>query len=163
MKTSVTSSLEQNTGNIQDARTRASMLVAALPEGSTIANNIRRVSETHLHYLFRSVACVGLRRWAPDVLSKDPDSMYNLLHEHIALTTFEQMAGSCGYDFTGIVPSFARDFVLMRKMYRSFVYSYMYDIAKTEAKSPGHVAKDKQMSAVWRRRQDVSLYLLSYT
>lgn len=34
--------------------------------------------------MFRSVACLGLQQWAPDVLGNNLESMYNLLHEHIA-------------------------------------------------------------------------------
>lgn len=156
MKTSVTDSLDKHSSNIEDARARVAKLLDNLPANSITSNNIKRVSETNLLLIFRTVAVLGLRRWAPDVLSGDPDSMYNLLHEHIALTTFEQVASAYGYGFMGIDMALVRNFVLMCKFYRSFVYSYMHGIAKAESKSPGRVAKDKQMTAVWKRRSDVS-------
>jgi hypothetical protein len=84
--------------------------------------------------MFRTVACLGLRKWAPDVLSGDPESMYNLLHEHIALQTFEQVSGAFSYSHMGANLSCIKDFLLMRKLYRSFVFSYMHCIAKLEAR-----------------------------
>ncbi|KAF9456556.1 hypothetical protein BDZ94DRAFT_1326898 [Collybia nuda] len=74
----------------------------------------------------RTVAILGLEHWAPDILSTDPDSSYNLLHEHIALTTFEQVSGAFAYSHMGINLSFIHDFSLLRKFYRSFVYAYIY-------------------------------------
>jgi len=120
-----------------------------------ITNNIKRIPESHLLLMFRSVACLGLQQWAPDVLSGDPESMYNLLHEHIALKTFEQVSGAFGYSHMGTNLSCINDFALMRKFYRNFVFSYMHGIAKSEAKNPGSVAKAKQMTGVWKRRSVV--------
>lgn len=157
MKSTVTSSLEQNSGNLHDVEAKVTTFLSSLPEGSTISNNIKRISRCHLLTIFRTVAILGLERWAPDILSGDPESMYNLLHEHIALKTFEQVSAAYGYSHMGINLSHIRDFPLMRKLYRSFVYSYMHKIAKSEEKSPGSVAKGKQMSTVWKRRSEVRI------
>ena len=100
--------------------------------------------------MFRTVSFFGLARWAPDVLSQDPNSMYNLLHEHIALVTFEQVAAGFGYSHLGIDLSLTHNFVLMRKLYCNFVYSYMLGIAKLENKTPGSVTKSKTMTNVWK-------------
>ncbi|RDB22349.1 hypothetical protein Hypma_010544 [Hypsizygus marmoreus] len=156
VRTSVTASLDQNSNTLQQARTRVSTFLGSLPTGSIISNNIKRVPEAHLLLIFQSVACLGLQQWAPDILSGDPESMYNLLHEHIALTTFEQVSSAFGYAHTGIDLSFIHNFALMRKLYRSFVYSYMYNIAKSEDKNPGSVAKGKQMTTVWKRRSTLA-------
>ena len=69
----------------QDAKAKVAELLSSLEDGM-IAANIRRIQECHLLLIFRT--CLGLAKWAPDVLSDDPESMYNLLHEHIALKTF---------------------------------------------------------------------------
>ena len=82
-----------------------------------ITNNIKHIPESHLLLMFRSVACLGLQRWAPDVLGNDPESMYNLLHEHIALKTFEQVSGAFGYSHMGTNLSCINDFGLMHKLY----------------------------------------------
>jgi len=108
--------------------------------------------------MFRTVACSGLEHWAPDVLSGDPESMYNLLHEHIALTTFEQVAIAFGYSHMGINLSFITNFSLLRRLYRSFVFSYMFSLAKAEQRKPGSVAKGKEMTNVFKRRSDVSTF-----
>jgi len=85
--------------------------------------------------------------------------MYNLLHEHIALVTFEQVAAGFGYSHLGIDLSLIHHFILMRKLYRNFVYSYMHGIAKSENKTPGSVAKLKTMTNVWKRRKEVFIYI----
>ncbi|KAF8155850.1 hypothetical protein B0H34DRAFT_675962 [Crassisporium funariophilum] len=89
----------------------------------------------------KTVTSLGLRSWALDVLSGDPDSMYNLLHKHVAFTTFEKVAAAHGYAHMGVNLSLVCNFVLMQKFYHNFVFSYMYEIAKLEAKSPGSVAR----------------------
>jgi len=109
--------------------------------------------------MFRTVACSGLEHWAPDVLSGDPESMYNLLHEHIALTTFEQVAVAYGYSHMGIDLSFITNFSLLRRLYRNFVFSYMFSLAKAEQRKPGSVAKGKEMTNVFKRRSDVSTFV----
>ncbi|KAF9455477.1 hypothetical protein BDZ94DRAFT_1366458 [Collybia nuda] len=135
VKTTVTTSLDQNSGSIHDAQVKVEQLLASLPEGSLISNNIKRIAKPFLLLLFRAVASLGLRRWAPDVLSADPESLYNLLHEHIALTTFERVSSAYGYAHTGLILSCIHDFPLMRKLYRNFVFAYMHKIAKSEEKS----------------------------
>ena len=159
LKNSVTSSLDDNSGRIQDAKAKVAELLSSLEDGM-IAANIRRIQECHLLLIFRTVACLGLAKWAPDVLSGDPESMYNLLHEHIALKTFEQVSAAYGYSHMGANLSCVHDFALMRKLYRSFVFSYMYGLAKSEAKSPGSVVKGKQMTSVWKRCNTVHILLL---
>ena len=63
--------------------------------------------------MFRTVSFFGLACWAPDVLSQDPNSMYNLLHEHIALMTFKQVTAGFGYSHLGIDLSLIHNFILM--------------------------------------------------
>lgn len=155
VKTSVTASLDQHSISIIEARGRVEALLRQLPEGSIISKNIGRIGEGHLLSMFRTVATLGLQRWAPDVLSGDPDSMYNLLHEHLALTTFEQVASGFGYAHMAVNMALIHDFPLMRKIYRSFVYSYMHGLAKLESKTPGGVEKGKLMGNVWKRRAEV--------
>ncbi|KAG6913722.1 hypothetical protein DXG01_004703 [Tephrocybe rancida] len=46
---------------------------------------------------------------------------------------------------------------LMRKLYRSYVFSYMYARAKAEVKSPGAAVRANRLSTVFKRRQDLSI------
>jgi len=105
--------------------------------------------------MHRSISFFGLARWAPDVLGGDPESMYNILHEQIALMTFQQVAGAFGYSHIGINLQLVQNFVILHKFYRNFVYAYMRKIAKTESKSPGSVAKGNEMTDTWKRRREV--------
>jgi len=159
VKSTVTTSLTQHASGINNARHRVQEFLRSLPENSIISANIRRIGQNHLLLMFRTVASLGLDRWAPDVLSNDPESMYNLLHEHIALLTFEQVSGAFGYAFIGNNLAFTHDFALLRKIYRSFVFAYMSKIVRSENKKPGSVARTKEMVNVWKRRDDVCLLL----
>jgi hypothetical protein len=154
---SVHTNLNTHSGNINDAQSAVDTLLNSLqPEGrSATGNHIRRISSGFLLVMFRAVASFGLVRCAPDILSNDPDSMYNLLHEHIALITFEQVATAYGYSHVGTNRSNIKNFALLRKLYCNFVFSYMYKIAKSEGKSPGSVQKANEMSNTWRRRSEV--------
>ncbi|KAF8221287.1 hypothetical protein L208DRAFT_1415328, partial [Tricholoma matsutake] len=108
LQNSVTSSLDNNSGRIQDAKVKVAELLSSLSDGM-IAANIRCIQECHLLLIFRAVACLGLAKWAPDVLSGDPKSMYNLLHEHIALKTFDHMGANLSH---------VHDFALMHKFHQ---------------------------------------------
>ncbi|KAF9456497.1 hypothetical protein BDZ94DRAFT_1347540, partial [Collybia nuda] len=135
----VHTSLNTHARNINDTQSAVNTLLSSLqPEGcSATGNHICHISSGFLLLMFRTVASFGLVHWAPDILSNDPDSMYNLLHEHIALITFEQVATAYGYSHVGINHSIIKKFSLLRKSYHNFVFSYMYKIMKLEGKSPG--------------------------
>lgn len=94
----------------------------------------------------------------PDVLSGDADSLYNLLHEYIALVTFEQVAAGYGYSHMGINLTFVRNFALTRKLYRSFVFSYLQKVTKMEAKAPGAVMKSHERENMIKRRTEVFVF-----
>ena len=156
IRTSIQASLDANVCNINDAQARVRRLLAALPEDhSTTANHIQCIPESHILLMFRSMSYFGLARWAPDIMSGDPDSMYNILHEHITLITFEQVASAFGYSHLGINLQLVQYFVLLHKLYRNFVFSHMYKLAKLEARSPGSIAKGNDMMNVWRRCKEV--------
>ncbi len=106
--------------------------------------------------MFQTVAAAGLSRWAPEVFTGNSDSMYNLLHEYIALLTFQQVLDAYGYNHIGALKKFHSDFGLMRKFYHSFVFSYMRGRARAEQKNPGSVAQSVTLANITKRWQDVS-------
>ncbi|KAG6904163.1 hypothetical protein DXG01_012149, partial [Tephrocybe rancida] len=133
----ITSSLNDHSTLIDDCTQWVTAFRASLLETNTIiSGNIQ------------------LPCWAPDVLSADPDSMYNLLHEYITYVTFKQAAVAHGYAHMGINLEFVEKFGLMRKFYGSFVFSYMHKTTKSEAKSPGSMLKAKQMTPVWKHHAE---------
>lgn len=121
-----------------------------------IARNIGRTAEACLRLLYQTVATAGLLRWAPEVITGSADSMYNLLHEHIALLTFQQICNASGYDHIGAKQKWYSDPGLMKKLYRSFVFSYMRAKARAERKNPGTAIQNVELNNITKRRQDVS-------
>lgn len=108
---------------------------------SQIAKETQRINELHLLSMFNAVANAGLNQWAPDVLGT-VESMYNALHEEIAVSTFKNVAASFGYSFMNVDLSFLTNHTFLVKLYRSFVFGYMAQIARRESKSPGRIAKE---------------------
>lgn len=160
MKISVKKSLDQHATNIDNARVKARQLLDSLgPRNSRISNDIRRIGEPHLCVIFQAVANLGLDRWAPDVFSSDADSMYNLLHEYIALQTFMQVSTALGYTHMANNLSYLQSPSLLRKLYRSFVFSHFFRIAKMAEKGPGTVEQKMEKGNVWKRRKTVSVYI----
>ncbi|KAG6906557.1 hypothetical protein DXG01_013207 [Tephrocybe rancida] len=154
-KTSVTSSINKYMDIINNTLEQVQALRDSIPQStSIIANNVHHMGDSHMLLMFRTVADLGLERWAPDVLSADPTSMYNMLYEHIAILTFQQVADSFGYNQMGIDLQFIKKFGILCNFYRSYVFSYMHDIAKREARSPGSAVKAKQMTPIWKRRAE---------
>lgn len=155
IQTSVQDSLNNSGNFMHAAEDRFTNLIGSLSDKSKISANIRRIPKPLLLFAFRTIAFFGLVRWAPDVLSQDPESMYNLLHEYIALTTFEQIAGSFGYSHMGPNLTVVRDFPLMRKFYRNFVFSYLRAIVRKEVKMPGAIELTHERENAVKRRNEV--------
>ncbi len=163
IKCSVHESLARNSERITNARVQYDRLQSELKSDSIISNSIRNIGEANLLLMFRVVAIAGLAQWAPDVLSGNPESMYNLLHEHIAITTFEQITTAYGYSHTGQDMSLVQDFALLRKIYRNFVFSYMKSRARLEVRIPGSAVSDAVKTNIYKRRRDVRKQLFIYT
>jgi hypothetical protein len=156
IRTSVSATLENQSGDIRKAKDAVLQLYEKVKnERGLIATNIKRIPEPLLLMMFRTVASYGLREWKPDLLSGDASSMYNFLHETIALLTFEQATAAFGYAHIGMNMNNVRDYPLLRKFYRNYVFSYMMKIAKLEAKTTGAVAKAMQNGTIWKRRAEV--------
>ena len=156
IRTSVSATLDSQSGDIQKARDAVLQLHEKVKnEQGRIATNIKRIPEPVLLMMFRTVASYGLKGWKPDLLSSDASSMYNFLHETIALLTFEQATAAYGYAHIGMNMNNIRDYALLRKFYRNFVFSYMTRIAKLEARNTGAVAKAMQQGPVWKRQAEV--------
>lgn len=163
IKSTVYSRADENQAAINYAETKVKALKQILPAGRLISNNIQRMKEEHLLLMYRKVAGLGLPNWKPDVLRGNPESKYNLFHEYIALNTFYEVADTEGFAHVGINLSYVHNSTLMRKLYRSFVFSYMSSLAKLDARSPGAVAQGNIMDAIWKRRRSVCFnYLYFY-
>lgn len=153
---SVNGSLVFHQASLSAVRKSVNDFISKLPASGSIANNIRRTPHEFLQIIYRSIIQLGLTKWAPDILEGNPDSMYNLLHEHIALKTFEQVSIAHGYAHLSVNLAMLTNFGLLRRLYRSFVFSHMLKIAKLEKREEGGVAARNDLSSVYDRRNSVS-------
>jgi len=129
--------LKNNSTAIDAVLAKVTKFCNNLPDetSSTISGNIRQIPEDHLLFMHCAVATLGLPRWNPDVLSTDPNT---ILHEQLALQTFQNVVISHGYAHFGINHGKMK-LSLLKQFYRSFVYSWMRDLVKHELKSLGSV------------------------
>jgi len=154
--TSVRDILRNNSTKIDAVLGKVTKFRSDLPDetSSTISGNIRRIPEDLLLYMHGAVATLGLSNWNPDVMSTDPNSMYNILHEQLAIQTFQHIVISHGYAHFGINHGKMR-VSLLKQLYRNFVYGRMRDLVKHDLKSPGDVKRDTTATNMYKRRSDV--------
>jgi hypothetical protein len=154
--TSVRDILRNNSTKIDTVLGKVTKFRGDLPDetSSTISGNIRRIPEDLLLYMHGAVATLGLSSWNPDVMSTDPNSMYNTLHEQLAIQTFQHIVISHGYAHFGINHG-KMGVSLLKQLYRNFVYGRMRDLVKRDLKSPGGVKRDTTATNVYKRRSDV--------
>ncbi|KAJ7123994.1 hypothetical protein C8R43DRAFT_1147738 [Mycena crocata] len=124
---------------------------------SITANNIRRVKDNFLIAIFSAVLTAGLQKWCPDVLGA-PDSLYNRVHQMVALETFQMVVAAFGYSHLSIDRTRVRNIILLNSLYENFVFSYWADLARGELRKPGSVAKKVTDNNVYRRRDSLFLH-----
>ncbi|KAL1687026.1 hypothetical protein GGG16DRAFT_63080 [Schizophyllum commune] len=87
---------------------------------------IAGISEFAMQTIYAMLAASGCTTWAPDLgIGNDPDSLYNLFHEDLALRSFRQAVAVGGYDHLGVNMAYANKLSFTRKVYRSFVFHYL--------------------------------------
>jgi hypothetical protein len=123
---------------------------------SLIAANIVRVEPHGLEVILAMLARFGLREWYPDVLGHTPDSLYNSAHRSIAIQTFKQCLVNFSYLFLAPNTAYAQDHAFLEKLYNHFVFVYMADLVRKEAKVPGSVEVLHDKNSVYNRRSMVS-------
>ncbi|KAL1659019.1 hypothetical protein GGF50DRAFT_92225 [Schizophyllum commune] len=158
--TTVQAAIANNEAAINEARKRYGDARASLRPlklaGGGIAQALWDVGEDSLVFIFQKIAAAGLQKWSPDISQSDPESLYNQLHEQLALKTWRQVAlAAGGYNHLQISLKYAKQDAFFIRVYRSFVFSYMQKKADREARAPGSAAKDVVMDNVYRRRQDL--------
>ncbi|KAI5827402.1 hypothetical protein K523DRAFT_364623 [Schizophyllum commune Tattone D] len=158
--TTVQAAIANNAAAINDARKRCHDALASLQPlklaGGGIAQALWDVGEDCLVFIFQKIAATGLQKWSPDISQSDPESLYNQLHEQLALKTWRQVALTAGgYNHLQISLHYAKQDAFFIRVYRSFVFSYIQKKVDREARSPGSAALDIKMDNVYRRRQDL--------
>lgn len=154
----INANLLSNGGRMEDIKPHIQHLRKSLQlDNSYISANINQISEDHLFTMFGAVTAAGLFRWAPDVLG-DPDSIYNIVHENIAMVTFRQISAAYGYTFMENNLEMAQRVVVLKVLYRNFVFSYFQNLAKKEARKSGSVMEYNKLKAIYKRRQSVGIF-----
>src|SRR5713101_8354202 len=100
------------------------------------------------------VVTLGLSSWNPDVMSTNPNSMYNILHEQLAIQTFQHIVISHGYAHFGINHRKMR-VLLLKQLYCNFVYGQMQDLVKCDLKSPGGIKQDTTAMNMYKQHSDI--------
>ncbi|KAJ6583139.1 hypothetical protein DFH09DRAFT_1076292 [Mycena vulgaris] len=121
-----------------------------------IAKNTLRMKESLQLVMFSAVLSAGLEKWHPDVLGT-PDSLYNQVHQIVALESFKVIAAAYGYVHMGVDTTKLGNLVMIQQFFESFLFSYMADLARKELrKGPGAVRKSIDNNNAYRRRLAMS-------
>ncbi|KAJ3831370.1 hypothetical protein F5878DRAFT_729669 [Lentinula raphanica] len=126
--------------------------LAWLASSSKTSQNIQRVEDVFLERLFSSVAAIGLEFWNPDVAGGSPESLYNSIHEHIAITTFQVLLSAFAYRVLAPDMSLAKNYVLCRQIYQHFVFHYIGKKMRKEARKPGSLKEQNERDNANRRK-----------
>jgi hypothetical protein len=127
---------------------------------SQTARDAARIGDHHLRLIFNTIANASLTAFAPDVFG-NVESMYNLLHEHLAIHTFRAVASAFGYAHCAVNLSLLDDYNLLRSFYRSYIYGHMREQARKEDRAPGCVDMDIVKNNIYRRRDEVCYMIVS--
>ncbi|KAJ7321338.1 hypothetical protein DFH08DRAFT_713015, partial [Mycena albidolilacea] len=124
----------------------AAFLHTARAMNSQTASDAARVGDHHIHSVYNAIANVGLHVFVPDVFG-NPESLYNLAHEHVAIHSFRTIASLFAYSSIYRVDlSLIKDDHLLRRFYRSFIYGHMKDLASKEERRPGRALRVAQIA-----------------
>ncbi|KAF7318035.1 hypothetical protein HMN09_00310900 [Mycena chlorophos] len=136
------------------ARTAATDLLAKLKgRSNAIATSLQRISPAHWGSVFAAIGRSGLSRFHPDVFGP-VDSVYNQVHRHLAITTFDSITS--GLTVPGVNTSFSSNLTLLADMYDNFVYVTLAESAHLEAHNPGSVAQHIKDGYAYKNRGELS-------
>jgi hypothetical protein len=124
---------------------------------SLIAKNILAMDEHFLHVIYSAIISAGLDKWRPDVL-RNFVSMYNQVHELIAIKTFQAIAISHGYSRLSPNLTNLQNMKLLQRFYRNYVFSHIYKLAMKEMKAAGSVKQSIANTNTYKRRKEVGLF-----
>ncbi|KAJ3796507.1 hypothetical protein GGU11DRAFT_133361 [Lentinula aff. detonsa] len=117
-----------------------------------IAKQVGRIEDSFLEKIFSAITALGLDRWAPDVTGGHPDSVYNLVHEQVAISTFKMLLASFVYRFMNADMTVGNDNALCVRIYRQFVFGHIGRKVKEELRKPGSVEQRNERTNTYKRR-----------
>ncbi|KAJ6602582.1 hypothetical protein DFH09DRAFT_1301601 [Mycena vulgaris] len=151
----LTALLEAGYSSIIDGAITAVNSVRALAfrTNSIIAKNVLAIDEHFLRVIYSGIISAGLSKWRPDVLGNF-GSMYNRVHERIAIKTFQEVAISHCYSRLSPDLTNLGNMQLLEKFYRNYIFSYIYGLAKKEMKAAGSVQRSINNTNAYKRRME---------
>ncbi|KAJ7634465.1 hypothetical protein FB45DRAFT_1141427, partial [Roridomyces roridus] len=103
---------------------------------------------------YGAVSKAGLKTFHPDVFGP-LQSTYNVLHRHIAVSTFSNIAQWHGFSALEVSVNVATDYHLLSEMYDNFVYGTIKGNSHKEFNTPGSLALAHQRQNAVKRRARV--------
>lgn len=126
---------------------------------SQISERISHIDEDHKQFMMECVASAGLESFSPDIAG-GANSAYNLVHERVALRSFQLVSEVGCYSFCKLNRANLKNKRLLKKMYRNFVYGRLKGLVRKELKAPGRALADCVKTNAGKRRTSVSFHLL---
>ncbi|KAJ7642228.1 hypothetical protein FB45DRAFT_1126640 [Roridomyces roridus] len=123
----------------------------AAGEYGNIARDIAEIPAEHISFFYRAVSKAGLKTFHPDVFGP-LQSTYNVLHRHIAVSTFGNIAQWHGFSALEVSVDVATDYHLISEMYDNFVYGTIKANSHKEYNTPGSLALAHKVGSAAKRR-----------
>jgi hypothetical protein len=134
----------------------------SITDRSQVATQLRRIEEHIIEYIQACVSRFGLVIWCPD-LRQSPYALYNAACRIIALDTFKQALISHAYAHLAPNQAYAKDMILLIKLYDHFVHHYQQKRYKKECRIPGSVRATDEASPQYRGRLRVFQYFIRHS
>lgn len=128
---------------------------AARRSPGQIAKTITAMDEHWIRVAYSAVISAGLPKWRPDILG-NYGSIYNQVHELIAIKTFQTIA--IAHAYARLSPNLTNlaNLQLLQRFYRNYLFSYLAPMVKREKKTAGSVRQVLDNTNTYKRRKEVS-------
>ncbi|KAJ7137632.1 hypothetical protein C8R46DRAFT_922438 [Mycena filopes] len=97
----------------------------------------------HIAFFYAAVNRAGLKAFHPDVFGPT-HSTYNLLHRHLAVSTFQTIAGWYGFTALNVSLTVAQDYHLLSDFYDHFMFGTVKAAHSDDERPPGGDAKKRK-------------------
>ncbi|KAJ6573744.1 hypothetical protein DFH09DRAFT_1078722 [Mycena vulgaris] len=123
---------------------------------SLIASNVLAMDQHFLRVTYSAIISSGLAKWRPDAL-RNFGSMYNQVHELIAIKTFQTI--TVVFAYSRVSPNLTNldNMQLLQRFYRNYVFWYIGRLAKKEMKLAGSVKKSIADMNTYKRRKELAV------
>jgi hypothetical protein len=157
----------RNESSLMNARAGGSFVApdcvrvgVSITDRGVVASQLRHIEEHIIEYIQACLSRFGLLAWGPD-LRQTPYALYNATCRIIAIDTFKQALASHAYAHLAPNLAYAKDMVLLVKLYDHFVHHYLQQRYQKECRVPGSVRAADEASPQYHNRQRVHPFFLS--